>query len=356
MRSISNITKLLSDYFNFKIIALNRDFSCIEKYDNVISNEWNNIFSTEVFYTDHSIPVRKVINEAEFDLYYLNSFFSYNFSIKIIMLLRLGLIPGKKVILAPRGELGTGALSFKGIKKRVYIFISKIFRLHKNIIWHASTENEAAQIKNIFGENINCKIALDVPETDLLKYELKNKNVKQKGKLRILFLSVINRVKNLKFVIEVLNQVNGDFILDIYGPVKDEKYWKECSELINSTNPSKITYKSIARHDMITEIYPEYDLFFMPTLSENFGHVFFESLALGCPVLTTKNVIWTNLEDNKAGWNYDLKEQDKFVTLLEKLINCDQKEYEALTNNCRGYIRSRINENDLITSNKSLFE
>lgn len=356
MRSISNLVKLMSEYFNFKLVAFNRDFKCDKPYTDVNTNKWNHLDNNEVFYTDHSVSIRKVINDKNFDLYYLNSFFSYNFSIKIVLLRRLRLIPYKKVILAPRGELGTGALSLKGAKKRFFIFISKLFRLHKDVVWQASTEKEAEYIKKIFGSNINIEIALDVPEVKLLQADLKNKSIKEKGKLKILFLSVIHKGKNLKYIIDVLSKVKGDFTLDIYGPVKDEKYWLECSSLINKTNKENIFYKGIAEHNKITEIYPKYDLFFLPTLGENFGHVIFESLALGCPVLTTNNVIWTNLEENRAGWNFDVKETGKFVMLLEKLINCDLNEYETLTNNFRGYIRSRINENNLIESNKKLFE
>ena len=356
LRSISNLTKLMSEYFNFKIIALNRDFKCDKPYANVKTNNWNDVNNTEVFYTDHDTPIRKVINDTKFDMYYLNSFFSYNFSIKVILLRRLGMIPGRKLILAPRGELGSGALSFKRTKKKFYIFISKLFGLHKDVEWHASTETEAQHIKNIFGEKIKYKIALDVPELELLRTEPKNRHIKQKGKLRILFLSVINRVKNLKFVLEVLSKVRGDVSLDIYGPVKDEKYWDECSDLINKISTAVITYKGIAEHSRIAEIYPDYDIFFLPTLSENFGHVIYESLALGCPVLTSNNVFWTDLEKNKAGWNYDIKDQNKFVSLIETLAGLEEKEFKDLTSNCRGYLNSRININDLIKSNQMLFE
>lgn len=171
-----------------------------------------------------------------------------------------------------------------------------------------------------------------------------------------MFLSVINRVKNLKYILEVLSKVRGDVSLDIYGPVKDEKYWKECMDLINKNNMTNITYKGIAEHYRISDIYKDYDIFFLPTLSENFGHVIFESLALGCPVLTTNNIFWADLEKNKAGWNYDIKEQDKFVSLIESLVGLDEKEFEDLTSNCRGYLNSRINIDVLINSNRILFE
>jgi hypothetical protein len=163
LRSISNLTKLISDFFNFKIIAFNRDFKCNEPYPEINTNNWNYINNTEVFYTDHTIPLRKVINDIKFDFYYLNSFFSYNFSIKIIILRRLGMVPSRKIILAPRGELGAGALSFKKTKKKFYIFISKLFGLHKDIEWHASTETEAQQEKIFSGRKLNIKLHLMFP-------------------------------------------------------------------------------------------------------------------------------------------------------------------------------------------------
>ena len=66
------------------------------------------------------------------------------------------------------------------------------------------------------------------------------RNEKEKNKLKILFISVISPKKNLIYVIETLNKVKGDFTLDIYGPVKDEQYWRECKNGISSRIKDRI--------------------------------------------------------------------------------------------------------------------
>ena len=47
------------------------------------------------------------------------------------------------------------------------------------------------------------------------------------------------------------------------------------------------------------------DLFVLPTHSENFGIAVAESLAYGCPVITTKAAPWQDLQNHGCGWWID---------------------------------------------------
>jgi glycosyltransferase involved in cell wall biosynthesis len=44
----------------------------------------------------------------------------------------------------------------------------------------------------------------------------------------------------------------------------------------------------------------EYDFFVLPTIGENFGYVFLEALAAGCPLITSDRTPWTTLR--KTHW------------------------------------------------------
>ncbi len=45
------------------------------------------------------------------------------------------------------------------------------------------------------------------------------------------------------------------------------------------------------------------DVFILPSKSENFGHVFYEALSAGKPVITSHTTPWKELLENKAGLN-----------------------------------------------------
>ncbi len=256
--------------------------------------------------------------------------------------------------LAPRGEFMKGALATRTLKKRMYISFVRLFNLYKNIIWHASSESEADEIKREMGSNIETKIALDVPNYSLLEKKFERMNVKEKGKLKILFISVIVPKKNLKFAIEVLNKVDGNFTFDIYGPIKDEKYWKECLYAISPKIKDRINYKGEINNSEIHNVYSNYDLFFFPTLGENFGHVVWESLALGCPVLTTNTTPWNVLEDFGAGWNIHLSEFNSFNEKIQSLVNYEENEHKKFVDGAFDYANS-FNKQQKFNDNLDLF-
>ncbi|MCB9211141.1 MAG: hypothetical protein H6609_17375 [Ignavibacteriales bacterium] len=60
----------------------------------------------------------------------------------------------------------------------------------------------------------------------------------------------------LKFAIEVLNKVDGDFTFDIYGPIKDSKYWQDCQNAIDEKIKDKVIYKGSIHNDQIHTVYP----------------------------------------------------------------------------------------------------
>lgn len=355
VRTVSNMLTLLSDNYFFKIITRDRDFLEKKTYENIKVNEWNSLQGSEVFYHNLKLSIRKIINRTDFDIYYLNSLFDFHFSIKVILLHKLKLIPQKQIVLAPRGELFEGALANKHFIKRIFLLLVKLINLYKDVVWHASSPFEENLIKNEFGDKIRTKVALDVPQNNFIK-KAERTHKKQKGLLRILFISRIAKTKNLKFAIEVLNSVKHDFYLDIYGPIVDRNYWNTCLNTIAPKVIERIKYKGVVHNDQIHEIYPQYDLLFFPTLGESFGHVIFESLSFGTPVLSTNSTPWNNLVQYNAGWNIDLNNFDAYINLIDQLILLDENSYEKYIKGCENYLEIFKKENNIKQNNIKLFE
>ena len=69
---------------------------------------------------------------------------------------------------------------------------------------------------------------------------------------------------------------------DIYGPKEDKRYWDLCKEIIDSLPKSiEVNYMGPIENENVNDMFQNYDLFFLPTKGENFGHVILESMSAG---------------------------------------------------------------------------
>lgn len=115
IRTLANMVDHLSDDYQFKIITADRDFDDISSYSGIDIDGWNTVGQAEEFYASPSgrslSKLKKLFHSTDYDVIYLNSFFSWHFTIKPLLLRLLGLIPTKPLVLAPCGEFSSGALS-----------------------------------------------------------------------------------------------------------------------------------------------------------------------------------------------------------------------------------------------------
>jgi glycosyltransferase involved in cell wall biosynthesis len=73
-------------------------------------------------------------------------------------------------------------------------------------------------------------------------------------------------------------------------------------------------------------------VFILPTKGENFGHALYESLSVGRPIITSFFTPWDNLEQNKAGFNVDIANDESLVLAIEKFKAMEQQEYNEYCN------------------------
>src|SRR5690606_10471907 len=94
---------------------------------------------------------------------------------------------------------------------------------------------------------------------------------------------------------------------DIYGPISDQDYWKECQALIKSLPANVVaTYCGSVAPARVAELFSKYDLFFLPTRGENYGHVIAEALSMGTLVLISDQTPWRELQADGLGWDVPL--------------------------------------------------
>ena len=341
LRTLVNMIERFKDRFDFRVITRDHDGDKIP-YTNVKLNQWNEIDSTKVYYLSANnvriSKLRELITEVEPDAIYLNSVFS-TLSIFLLILLKFKLIPKRKIILAPEGELSDGALQLKARKKKAFIKFAKKAGLYQNIIWKVTAELEKQETERFKGSGGQIFIAPNMPSPLILKkHQQKPKPKKEIGKARLIFLSRYMRKKNFKWLLDNLHGIEGNLQIDIFGPLEDKAYWEETEKVIDCLPANiKIEYKGSLAYEKAIETLIDYHFFILPTLGENFGHVFIEALAAGCPLIISDRTPWLDLEKKQIGWDIPLGEPEKWLEVLNQCIKLDDVSYRNISNKSREF-------------------
>jgi len=364
VRTIANMVEHFGDEFDFWIVTKDRDALDSEPYPNIAINDWNTVGKAQVYYASPDSlsfsKISKLIRETTYDVLYLNSFFNPHFTILPLLARRVGLLPDKPVVQAPRGEFSAGALSLKSWKKSPFLMLSRLFGLYGDLVWQASSEHEAADIQQIMGKKTAVRIII-APVLPTLPgkqiFEPEEQFCRETGDpLRVIFLSRITPKKNLDFALKVLAKTTVFVVFNIYGPVRDESYWKFCESFLQKM-PSNVSinYKGMVTPDEVPELMARHDLFFFPTLGENYGHVIPESLSAGTPVLIANTTPWRDLECAGVGWNLPLNQEESFVQCIEHCFHLDGEKYRQWRRKVKRYALERLSDPQIIENNRHIF-
>jgi glycosyltransferase involved in cell wall biosynthesis len=353
MRTIVNMVERLHDRFDFYIITRDHDGpQDKQSYENVKIDGWNNIENAKVFYLPKNkiklSKLRELISEVAPDSIYTNSYFA-TLAVYMLTLRKLGMIPKYNVIIAPCGELSDGALSLKTKKKKLFMGVSKISDLYEDVIWKASNDIEKSEIERANPKPCRIFVAPDLtPKKIYENYDRRLKPKKTSGEAKMIFLSRFSRKKNFKWLLELLPKIAGKLTIDVFGPIEDEDYWLECVEIIKNLPPNiKVESKGTVSHEKVSETLVKYHFFVLPTLGENFGHVFLEALAAGCPLLISNLTPWLDLEKKNTGWDISLDKPDEWIAKINHCISLEEPAYSVLSDSARQFAVQWLENNDI---------
>lgn len=348
--SMVNLIEECGDEFEFYVLAQNHDFNSKKPLEG-IKKGINKVGKAKVIYlNDEEVNysnIKKIVKEIEPDIIYQNSIFHIKFCLPMLFLSKIERIP---LILAPRGELCNNAFNLGKEKKSIYLCILKKLNLLKNTYFHVTSEEEKYSVMSrLDAVPHKVKLIENIPtpvDTPLLRRSKLN------GELKVLFISRIQRKKNLKYAIQLVNELTSNIKFDIYGPIEDKLYWEEClSEIQKAPENIQIRYRGSVEHKDIYNIYPNYHVLFLPTLSENYGHVIVESMLYGCPVIISDQTPWTDINNHNSGFAFPLSNRKAFTEKLDELASMNSQQYNTLVDNCLNYILNKIGSNNL----KSLY-
>ena len=359
VRTCANMVSRLNDEFDLKIVTRNTDLKETKPYDSVKSNSWNqrDDNSSVYYFSADQLSlknIQKLIDEEQPDVIHLNSLFSFYFTILPLIAVR-NLKIKCNVVAGPRGMLSRGALSIKPLKKKIFIEASKIFGLFKNVIWHASTEIEAAEIKKAFGNNVQIKLGIDLAPAVKINRVPRKKKSKEAN---LFFLGRVSKVKNLLQCLTTLQKLDSTYKItyDIFGPIEEPENWEKCKIEIEKLNSNiTVNNKGLIDHASLSSLLSNYHFLFLLTENENYGHAIVESMVSGCPVIISDRTPWRNLQQLKAGWDLSLEDDAKILKSLQQALDMNQQEYDMWSNGAYNKAVEITESKKAVEDNKNLF-
>ncbi len=379
IQSIAGIVERLKDEFDFKVICGDRDGGDGQPYASEPIGRWYEYGVAKVLRVPPGLAGAIIIIRAlrleSYDVLYINGFLSRIYSMLPLACRRMGLLPRRTTVLAPRGEFSRGSLSIKSKRKLAYLKLSMWLGFYRGIIWHASTSHEEADIRRsmgnliaidsanflsgssgISGSDVTGTIAVAKDMPLMPERDSARKMRKQAGKLRGVFVSRISPEKNLLFALKMLQGLSGEVTFDIYGPVGNVTYWNKCKDVMGTLPPNvRVEYMGIVEHERVGEVLAEHELLLLPTLGENYSHVTCEALSAGCPVLISDRTPWRDLHEKGVGWDIPLEDEERFRATLQLCVDADGEWYAGLVARAIEYGGKAASDPVIIEENRKLF-
>lgn len=356
IQSIATLSAQLGDDVIFRIVTTDRDFQSDKAYPEVPANTWTSYQGREVFYVspENMNPefILTLLSQTPHDGLYLNSLFSRLFTVYPLKWKQQGKLQSR-IVLAPRGMLGDGALAIKPLKKKIFLLVAKSMGLFKDITWQATSEQESSEIRKRIGKEARIREVSNLPKSAGQGQTI----AKKAGELKLCFISRISEKKNLNFAIDILKEVKAAQIqFDVFGPIEDEMYWSACSENAKGL-PSHITlnYKGSLKPEGIGDALGNYHALFLPTRNENYGHIIVEALQHGRPVILSDQTPWRALEKANVGFDIPLRDKQGFTQAINLLAGTDQAGFDAMCEACTAYISKALNAEAIKNQYKTLF-
>jgi len=233
----------------------------------------------------------------------------------------------KPLVTSPRGMLGTWALSYHSLPKKILWSLRERNDLRNVTAFHATSQVEADDIRRLgFAQPIAViPNGVDLPTSQgLARKDLEKELPSLQGRRLALFISRIHPKKGLLELVDAWAalpmELHTEWALLIAGPDLTNHLVRVEARIL-----ARAMEKSILLHPPVTgllkqTLLKQAELFILPSHEENFGIVVAEALAHGTPVITTHGTPWEILKHNKCGWWIPMSVDSLRQTLATALL------------------------------------
>lgn len=211
---------------------------------------------------------------------------------------------GKPFVASVHGMLEPWSLQQSGFKKRIARRLYQDRLLRKAGCLRATSEMEAENIRKAGFLNPIAVVpnGMVLPERPQIEPRPSTRSIR-----RALFVSRLHPKKGLMNLIAAWGRVRPvDWKLTIIG-ADEGGYGQQLKTAIFAAGlQESIQILGPIWGPERFRYYWEADLFVLPSFSENFGMVVAEALSCEVPVITTKGLPWSELEQHRCGWWIDI--------------------------------------------------
>jgi glycosyltransferase involved in cell wall biosynthesis len=358
IRSCVNVAYAMRHDFDVWVITTDRDINETQAYPDVKVNEWLD-FDTNIkvkYLSPDRLAYRNIkaeLTAIAADTIYLNSMYSQPFTVFPLLLAKQNLL-NSKIVLAPRGMLKDSALQYKALKKKVFLKGLKFLGAYRNIYFHATNAEEKNDIQLHTGAKTS-RIST-VSNFPCLVADTFQRIEKQENEVKFIFLSRILPIKNLLFILNILEKTTAKVTLTIYGTAEDTAYLSHCQTTATALPSNiKVAFMGEITPLEVPKALQQSHFFVLPTLGENFGHAIFEAFAQARPVLISDQTPWRDLQTQQIGFDIPLNKPEKWLDAIHYIAAMTATEYTEWTTKTHQFAHDFIQKSDLKAHYIALF-
>ena len=282
-------------------------------YQNINVYGINQVLKDLILFINKKLKVSTNINFFKFlfsdtDIVHIHGLWHPRFFIFFL----IAKLKNTKVIISPHGMLDPESFAIKSWKKKIALFIYQGIVLRNANLIIVNSKNEKKNLQKITKYR---KVIIIAHGIILKKIKIR----KNKDFIHSVYFSKIHPIKNLLKLVQAwsLSKKLKNFKLSILGEIDDIHYFSKINTIIK--NSKNISFLGKIKKNKILNL-SIYDVFILPSKSENFGLVVLEALNAGLYLILNKSLPWKDLTKNKFASfvNFNSKNLESKILYLEK--------------------------------------
>jgi len=248
----------------------------------------------------------------------------------------------RPLVTTPHGVFAPWALARSRLRKRLFWHALQRATIEASACLHVTAASELEQVRAV---GLTQPVAVLPFGIDIPPVVPKARGDRR----RLLFLGRVHPAKGLERLIKAWARCEKAFPeweLAIAGP-DSNGHATELAHLAADLGCAVSFLGPVYGQEKV-DILRTSDVLVLPSYTENFGVVASEALAVGTPVLASKQTPWASLEEHQCGWWVDC-EPDNLSEALRLILSKDRESLEQCGLNGRTWMAEEFSWNAIAT-------